>query len=114
MEKNKKISSKERADAVENINGLTLKETSFVKGFSLAAFLNPFIWCICYGFWDLFLESLIPVYGIYVWLNLAINGRRIAWERKKWQHFDSFLRRERIALQLAALGWLVCLLFGPK
>ena len=109
-----KRSLPQEEEEIRNITGLTQKQISFIKRFSPGAFLNPFIWSICYGFWDLALKSLIPVYGIYIWLNLAINGRRIAWERKKWGNFDSFSRRESIALILSALGWLIFIGFGPE
>lgn len=35
--------------------------------------------------------AFIPVVNIIVWIYLGLEGRKIAWERRKWKNFEEFL-----------------------
>ncbi len=58
------------------------------------AFLLGPIWGIGHGVWRSFL-TFVPIYGLYEWVMLGINGNRWAWEKRKWDSIESFRKTQR-------------------
>ena len=80
--------------------GLTDQEVHLVSKWSWSAFINPFIWAIGNRLWLWALGFLVPFWGVYVWLRLAIDGRQLVWERSTLT-IEQFKKRQKI------LAWIV-------
>lgn len=76
-----------------------------VAGWSWGAFLLSWIWAIGNRtWWGLF--GLIPGVGLVVRILLGMNGRRWAWQNRRWDsvtHFNRVQRRWSVAGGLLAL-----------
>lgn len=77
-----------------------------VAGWSWGAFLLSWIWAIGNRtWWGLF--GLIPGLGLVVRVLLGMNGRRWAWQNRRWDslaHFNRVQRRWSVAGGLLALA----------
>jgi hypothetical protein len=58
------------------------------------AFLLGPIWGIGHGVFRSLL-TLVPLYGLYEWVMLGINGNRWAWEKGHWDSIESFRKTQR-------------------
>jgi len=95
----------ERALIKAICSGLTPEQIAFINARSSAAFISPLFWALCFNLCGYIWKSLIPIYGFNIWRDLTRNGRKIAWNEKKWNSFKQFYRRELIAtiISLVAL-----------
>lgn len=69
------------------------EEFRFITKFNLSAFFNPFVWALGNKLYIWALFTLIPLFGIYAWLKLVIDGRRMAWE-EGWTSVAQFKKRQ--------------------
>jgi hypothetical protein len=65
-----------------------------LKKWNWGAFLLGPIWGIGHGVFRSLL-TLVPLYGLYEWVMLGINGNRWAWEKRKWDSIESFRKTQR-------------------
>jgi hypothetical protein len=65
-----------------------------LKKWNWGAFLLGPIWGIGHGVYRSLL-TLVPLYGLYVWVMLGINGNRWAWEKRNWESIASFRKTQR-------------------
>ncbi len=63
--------------------GLSDQEIELVTKWSWGAFFCPIVWALGNKLWLWFLGSFVPIWNVYVWLKLAIDGRQMVWERSK-------------------------------
>ncbi len=92
--------AKKDADPLQVANdpmfqGLTPEQVSYINGWSWGAFFGAFVWPLGNKLYWWALGSLVPLWGIYVWIHLAISGRALAWE-KSVKNFEHFKRRQKI------------------
>ncbi len=65
-----------------------------VAGWSWGAFCLNWIWAIGNKTW-IGLLALVPYVGLVVAFILGIHGRRWAWQNKRWEDLDHFLRVQK-------------------
>ena len=65
-----------------------------VKGWSWGAFLLNWIWAIANKTW-IGLLALIPYVGLVMAIILGFKGQQWAWENKKWESLDHFLKVQK-------------------
>jgi len=70
-------------------------QLSFLDNFSWGAYLSGPIWLIVNGMAEKVVWYFVPIYNIFFSYKIAINGRKMAWERTKLDYED-FKRREVI------------------
>lgn len=85
----------------EKYKNLTPEQITYIHKFSWGAF-------ICSGVWPwgnkLYLWGVlafVPLVNIFVWLKLAIEGRKMAWEQGGWTNFEQFKNRQKI------MAWII-------
>jgi putative Ca2+/H+ antiporter (TMEM165/GDT1 family) len=86
-----------------SLQGLTPEQQKYVKGFSWAAFVNPFIWAVMNGQGAFAAFLFVPMFNFFIWLALAFKGRHIAWAGAKDRDFDKFESRQRGSLIVGLL-----------
>ncbi|HYZ18750.1 MAG TPA: toll/interleukin-1 receptor domain-containing protein [Gaiellaceae bacterium] len=65
-----------------------------LKKWNWGAFLLGPIWGIGHGVWRSFL-TFVPIYGLYEWVMLGLNGNRWAWEKRRYESPESFRKSQR-------------------
>ncbi|MEX0616923.1 MAG: hypothetical protein WD231_03895 [Candidatus Woykebacteria bacterium] len=67
-----------------------------IDGWGWGPFLLTWIWGIFHGVWISLLVFLpIPFLGLIIAIVLGINGRKWAWQNKKWDSAEHFNRTQR-------------------
>ena len=69
-------------------------EILYIHDFSWGALLGSFIWTLGNKLYRKTIELFIPGWNIYVWIQLFIDGRKIAWEQNKWKNYKQFYRQQ--------------------
>lgn len=76
-------------------NNLTPEQITFIKRGFWSAFFNPLNWAVGNRLYLLALESLIPFWGIIIWLRLIFRGGMLSWEQGGWKNFEEFKGRQK-------------------
>lgn len=101
-----------------SLEGLAPEQQKYIKGFSWAAFVNPFIWAVMNGQGAFAAFLFVPMFNFFIWLALAFKGRHIAWAGAKERDFDKFESRQRAALiaglVLTGFFFLLMIMAEPK
>jgi hypothetical protein len=100
-----------RLQADERYKSLTPEQINFIHKWSWGAFFGGAIWPLGNKLFIWALLSLIPLVNIYVWIKLAIEGRRMAWEQSGWDDFDHFRYRQKV---VAVIIVIIVLLISVK
>ncbi len=103
-------------DAESNIiyQGLSTEQIIYLNSWSWGAFFGSFIWALGNKLWWWALGSLVPFFGIYVWIKLSIDGRKMAWVYQVPKDFSRFQKRQTILgviIVFLTLGWIVFKIF---
>ena len=83
--------------------GLSHEQVEYIAKWSWSAFFMHWIWTLCnrgVRFWTL--GFFAPLVQQYLWIKIAMHGRRMTWESGKWKSFKEFRKRQRI---LAWTAW---------
>ena len=90
---------------------LNSKQKEFLNKWCWTAFFFPPVWAFCNQLYIEGLTFFIPIYGIFVWIRLAHQGRTMAWERGTWISFEQFQNRESLAVKISIglilLSWIL-------
>lgn len=93
---------------------LSEEHVEFIGGSSLGAFLNPFVWALGNHLYWWALGLVVPIWGLYVWIRLIADGRRLSWE-KGWSTIGFYQESQKTLLKvigiLIAVQVLVPLIF---
>ncbi|MDG1950534.1 MAG: hypothetical protein P8J32_07015, partial [bacterium] len=81
-----------------SLEGLTSEQQDYIKGFSPAALINPFIWAIMNGQAAFAAFMFVPFFNFFIWLVLAFKGRHIAWAAGKKRDYEAFQTKQRTSL----------------
>lgn len=86
-----------------------------IAGWSWGGFVFSWIWAAANGTW-LGLLALIPGIGLIVRVMLGVNGRKWAWQNKRWdsvEHFNRVQRRWSIVAIAVPLAGIVAAIAIP-
>ena len=86
---------------------LSKEQIEYINDWSNGAFFGGPIWAFINGLNREALFCFIPIYGIYIWIKLAENGKKIIWEKERWNNFEEFKKHQKIA------AWMVSTLVIP-
>jgi len=92
------ITSLRKNPAYKNLSD---EQINYIASWSWAAFINPFVWALGNKMWYAAIGCLIPIYNIFVWLRLAMEGRQLAWEKVGWSGFESFKKHQKTMFWIA-------------
>jgi len=92
------ISALQNDDKYKN---LTPEQITYIHKFSWGAFVASGIWPWGNKLYVWGILAFIPLIGIYVWIRLALEGRKMAWEQGGWTSFDQFKKRQKI------MAWII-------
>lgn len=67
----------------------------YVTGWSWGAFFGTVVWALGNRLWLWALGHLVPLWNVYVWIRLSVDGRQTAWERST-ESIASFRSRQKI------------------
>lgn len=81
---------------------LTMEQKKFVKGFSLAALLNPLAWAVVHRQPAFIAFTFVPMLNVVFWIVLAFKGREIVWVNSQID-YETLEKRERNALTIALI-----------
>jgi hypothetical protein len=82
-------------------SNLKPEEKEFLKKWCWTAFFFPPVWAFCNQLYIDGITYFIPLYGIFVWIRLAHQGRQMAWDQGEWSSFEQFKKRERLAVRIS-------------
>jgi len=72
-------------------------KTEYIKSFSMGALILGWIWILfsrLYSKLWVIIPLFIPGINIVFAIWLGVEGRRMAWEEKKWDDFEEFKQRQ--------------------
>ncbi|KKQ27445.1 MAG: hypothetical protein US42_C0009G0035 [Candidatus Magasanikbacteria bacterium GW2011_GWC2_37_14] len=85
----------------DKYKNLTPEQITYIHKFSWGAFIASGIWPWGNKLYLWGILAFIPLIGIYVWIRLAIEGRKLAWEQGGWTNFEQFKNRQKI------MAWII-------
>lgn len=91
--------------------GLSAEQTAYLGKWSWGAFFGGVVWALGNKLYLWALGYFVPFYGLYVWINLAANGRRLAYQ-KGWANFDQFKKRQKIMAIIVAILAVISIYFS--
>jgi hypothetical protein len=102
IKKYKEIEAKNISQKMQ-YDGLTPDQINYINRLSWGAFFCTFIWALGNKLYLWAFGCFVPFWNVYVWLNLFVDGRRMAWEKNKWISFKQFTRRQIIMAVVIAI-----------
>ncbi len=93
----------------EQYQKLASEQIDYISRWSWGAFLNPLVWALGNRMWYAAIGCLLPIYNIFVWLRVAMEGRALSWENSDWNSFRTFQKRQKIVFWIA-LGIILLLI----
>ncbi len=89
---------------VAGYQGLAIEQIAYTQGWSWGACWGSLVWALGNKLYWWALGMLVPIWNIYVWIKLSVDGRKLAWEKGGWQGFEQFKNRQKI------MAWVILII----
>jgi len=103
------IAEKKKLDKYKN---LTDDQIHYITRWSWSGYYGGVFWGLGNRLWIYALLSIVPVIGVYFWMTLAVDGRRVSWENESvsWASFDQFRTRQKKLIQIFGITTIVAVI----